>query len=38
MTGGALKPHPTKGFTHVVGIGGLGAGVVFELDGDHSLR
>ncbi len=33
----ALKPHPTCGFTHVVGIGGIGAGVLFKLDGDHTL-
>jgi sugar/nucleoside kinase (ribokinase family) len=33
----ALKPHPTLGFTHIVGIGGIGSGVLFQLDGDHTL-
>ncbi len=37
MTRSALKPHPTLGFTHVVGIGGIGSGVLFKLDGDHTL-
>jgi len=33
----ALKPHPVLGFTHVVGIGGIGSGVLFQLEGDHTL-
>jgi sugar/nucleoside kinase (ribokinase family) len=37
MTRSALKSHPTSGFTHVVGIGGIGSGVLFQLDGDHTL-
>jgi sugar/nucleoside kinase (ribokinase family) len=37
MTRRALKPHPVLGFTHVVGIGGIGTGVLFQLEGDHTL-
>jgi sugar/nucleoside kinase (ribokinase family) len=37
MTRHALKPHPVSGFTHVVGIGGIGSGVLFQLEGDHTL-
>ncbi len=37
MKSRALKPHPTLGFTHVVGIGGIGTGVLFQLEGDHTL-
>jgi len=37
MTGHALRPHPATGFTHVVGIGGIGTGVLFQLDGDQTL-
>ncbi len=37
MTRYALKPHPVSGFTHVVGIGGIGTGVLFQLEGDHTL-
>ena len=33
----ALKSHPALGFTHVVGIGGIGSGVLFKLVGDHTL-
>jgi len=37
MTRSALKPHPTSGFTHVVGIGGIGSGVLFQFEDDHTL-
>ncbi len=37
MTRRALKPHPTLGFTHVVGVGGIGTGVLFRLQGNHTL-
>jgi sugar/nucleoside kinase (ribokinase family) len=37
MTRRALKSHPALGFTHVVGIGGIGTGVLFRLEGDHTL-
>lgn len=37
MAARALKPHPLLGFTHVVGIGGIGSGVLFQLEGDHTL-
>jgi hypothetical protein len=37
MTRHALKSHPELGFTHVVGIGGIGTGVLFQLEGDHTL-
>lgn len=33
----ALQPDPKSGFTHVVGIGGIGSGVLFKLEGDHTL-
>jgi len=33
----ALRPDPISGFTHVVGIGGIGTGVAFQLEGDHTL-
>ena len=33
----ALRPHPTLGFTHIVGIGGIGTGILFQLEGDHTL-
>ncbi len=37
MVSSTLKPHPALGFTHVVGIGGIGTGVLFQLEGDHTL-
>ena len=37
MTRHALKPHPVSGFTHVVGIGGIGSGVLFQFEDDHTL-
>lgn len=37
MTWRALKPHPVLGFTHIVGVGGIGTGVLFQLEGDHTL-
>ncbi len=33
----ALVPDPKSGFTQVVGIGGIGTGVVFQLEGAHTL-
>jgi sugar/nucleoside kinase (ribokinase family) len=37
MSDGMLKHLYTTRFTHVVGIGGIGGGVLFELEGDHTL-
>jgi sugar/nucleoside kinase (ribokinase family) len=37
MSRRTLRPNPASGFTHVVGIGGIGTGVVFQLDEDHTL-
>lgn len=33
----ALRPNSNSGFRQVVGIGGIGAGIVFALEGNHSL-
>jgi sugar/nucleoside kinase (ribokinase family) len=33
----AIRANSQLGFTGVVGIGGIGAGIVFALDGDHTL-
>ena len=32
-----LKRHPVLGFTYVVGIGGIGSGVLFQFEDDHTL-
>lgn len=32
-----LRSNPEFGFTHVVGIGGIGTGIMFQLEGNHSL-
>ncbi|MGA2633711.1 MAG: PfkB family carbohydrate kinase [Terracidiphilus sp.] len=37
MTRIALKFDTASGFSHVVGIGGIGSGVLFKLDGDHTI-
>ncbi len=33
----ALRPDVNSGFTQVIGIGGIGAGVAFQLEGTHTL-
>ncbi len=33
----ALRPDSKSGFTQVVGIGGIGTGVAFQLEGTHTL-
>jgi hypothetical protein len=33
----ALRPDSQSGFTQVVGIGGIGTGVAFALEGGHTL-
>lgn len=32
-----FRPEPRKGFSQAVGIGGIGRGIVFALEGDHTL-
>jgi len=32
-----LRPDPRTGFTQVVGIGGIGTGIIFALEGNHTL-
>lgn len=32
-----LRANPNSGFRQVVGIGGIGAGIVFALEGNHTL-
>lgn len=33
----SLRPDPDSGFRQVVGIGGIGSGIAFQLDGEHTL-
>lgn len=33
----AFRPDPDCGFTDVIGIGGIGSGIAFQLEGDHTL-
>ncbi len=33
----ALRPDASSGFTQVIGIGGIGTGVAFQLEGAHTL-
>lgn len=37
MSGLALRADPTAGFTQVVGIGGIGTGTIFALQGNQTL-
>ncbi|MHB1938930.1 MAG: carbohydrate kinase family protein [Acidobacteriaceae bacterium] len=37
MSGLALQANPRTGFTQVVGIGGIGTGTIFALQGNHTL-
>jgi sugar/nucleoside kinase (ribokinase family) len=37
MKARALRPDFEFGFTHVIGVGGIGAGVIFQLDGQRTL-
>lgn len=37
MIGKVLQPDLERGFTRVVGVGGIGAGVIFALDGNRTL-
>lgn len=37
MTSRALRPDPQVGFTQVVGVGGIGTGTIFALQGNHTL-
>lgn len=37
MTALGLRPDPRTGFTQVVGIGGIGTGIIFALQGNHTL-
>jgi sugar/nucleoside kinase (ribokinase family) len=32
-----LKLAAEPGFTHVIGVGGIGSGITFQLEGDHTL-
>ena len=33
----ALRPNAKTGFTCAIGIGGIGAGMVYTLQGEHEL-
>lgn len=37
MTAFGLRPDPQTGFTQVVGIGGIGTGIIFALQENHTL-
>ena len=37
MTSQRLLPNPRTGFTRVVGVGGIGTGTIFALQGNHTL-
>ncbi len=37
MTALGLRPDPRTGFTDVVGIGGIGTGIIFALQENHTL-
>lgn len=37
MSGCVLQPDAENGFTQVVGVGGIGAGIIFALEGDQTL-
>lgn len=37
MTLRGLRPDPQRGFIQVVGVGGIGTGTVFALQGNHTL-
>ena len=32
-----LSPNGQRGFTTAIGVGGIGAGIVFALKGEHEL-
>jgi sugar/nucleoside kinase (ribokinase family) len=37
VTNRGLQPHLRRGFTQVVGVGGIGTGTIFELEGNRTL-